>query len=61
MKKLISFRQLKFICCFHYEGECEFKLGSVKCNSKNCHVWKKLQPKQETYVTLGGRKYEVLR
>ena len=65
MKKLISFRQLKFMCCFNDEEGRGFNGCRVKCNSKNCPVWKKLQPKQEskqkTYVTLDGRLHEVLR
>lgn len=49
MKKLISFKVLKSVCCYEYQDAninpiCDHINGNAsRCNSKNCPVWKKLK------------------
>ena len=44
MKKLITFRTLKELCVFRYDGECEkIDNPTFVCNAKTCPVWKKLK------------------
>ena len=49
MKKLISFKTLKSVCCYEYQDEniksiCDHGgSGGKRCRSKNCPVWKKLK------------------
>jgi hypothetical protein len=46
MKKLISFKKLKYLCYFidTFSGCCDhIKGGKKKCCSKNCPIWRELK------------------
>ena len=46
-QRLISFKRFKAHCNGEYDGRCMDGKAELKCNVKNCPVWRKLRSLEE--------------